>query len=674
MHVVLVGAELEENLSLRYLRGALERDGHTTAQVSFDRADDLERAAREIVLSAAAIAGFSMVFTHRAREFARLIARCRELGFKGTTLAGGHFAAFHAEQLLGDLPALDAVAIGEGERILCELARCGGVPASVDGLVWRDASGLERNPPARPEQDLDTLAWPTRERPFDDYLGLPIVNMLGSRGCTHACAFCSISAWHALCGGARHREREASAIVAEMACLWREGVRLFNFHDDNFLGRNRGRNLARALELREELARQGVGKIGFQIKARPDAIDPELFALLRSMGLFRVFLGIEAGTEASLINLGRGQRLQDNVRALEILNGLDLHVAFNLLVLNPESTLDDFAGNVAFLRGHLANPMNFCRTEIYAGTPLERRLRREHRLRGDYWGLEYVIADARAQRAFELVREAFWERNFGADPVHYLSGRVDYLHQLRADFFGTTAELKADAKQFVRTVNENSVGYLDEIVAAIEAGQATDAFARDLAARVLGDDSLLHVRGKAILERISDIRRTTSRASSRAGAGAALAASVALVFSSGSGCGSQVSEMAAPPVCSSSTPPAQRTPAEIENESMTRGAQWTATDGGALLLHVSLSLDWYSRSDNQAAFVAAPTVTGAQVHNLGSLGGDAIAFDLLPDAGVTEIRLALPIECVSAPLTLNLALDVSAKPSAGQAVEVRPLD
>src|SRR5690349_19425967 len=100
--VVLVGAELEENLALRYLRGALEAEGFRVDQVVFDGEDDLERAAERIAASRARIAGFSMVFTHRSAEFARLVTRCRELGFRGLTVAGGHFAAFHAEPLLRD--------------------------------------------------------------------------------------------------------------------------------------------------------------------------------------------------------------------------------------------------------------------------------------------------------------------------------------------------------------------------------------------------------------------------------------------------------------------------------------------------------------------------------------------------------------------------------------------
>jgi radical SAM superfamily enzyme YgiQ (UPF0313 family) len=544
MDVVLVGAELEENLALRYLRGALTAEGFQVGQVEYDFPDDLDRAAAEIAASGARLAGLSMVFTRRGREFADLAARCRALGFRGQIVAGGHFAAFHAEELLRDVPAIDVVVIGEGERILCDLAR-GGDLAAIPGLVYRDGDTVRRTPPAAPEQDLDKLPWPTRRRPFDRYLGLPIVNMIGSRGCHYACGFCSIAAWHKLCGGARYRARSAADVAAEMGCLYREGVRLFNFHDDNFLGTDRDENLARAHALGEALARQGVGKLGFQIKARPDAVDPELFALLRSMGLFRVFLGIEAGTEASLKNLGRGQRLRDNERALDVLNDLDLHVAFNLLVLNPDSTLEDLAGNVAFLRRNSRNAMNFCRTEIYEGTPLARRLRKEGRLAGDYWHLDYRIADPRAELAFRLFRDAFFERNFGAHPLHYLSGQVDYEHQLRADFHGTTPALRLAAKGFVRAVNENTATHLTDVIAAVQGGDVPATFAADLAARVAADDARLHAEGQAVLRRIRDLPPPPKRAGRT---GAALAASVALAI----GCSpaqrdTQMIEAAPPP-------------------------------------------------------------------------------------------------------------------------------
>ncbi|MBI4956792.1 MAG: radical SAM protein, partial [Myxococcales bacterium] len=427
------------------------------------------------------------------------------------------------------------------------LAGADAEPSAAPGLVWRDGATIRRSPDTEPEPELDKLAWPTRRKPYDRYHGLAIVNMLGSRGCAYRCAFCSIAAWHKLCGGERYRQRSAAGLAAEMGCLWRDGVRLFNFHDDNFLGARRAENLVRVEALRTALGAQGVGQLAFAIKARPDAVDEEVFARLREMGLFRVFLGIEAGTEESLRQLGRGQKLADNERALDILNGLDVHTAFNLLLLNPESTLDDVAGNVAFLRRHLDNPLNFCRTEIYAGTPLERKLRAEGRLRGDYFGLDYAIRNPEPEQAFELMRAAFYDRNFGPHPLHYLSGQVDYEHQVRMDFFGTTPAVRAAAKGYVRRVNDNTVSYLEEIVAAVRAGRATVALAADLAARVERDDRRLHAEGDEVLARIRDIPERTRPARGSGRTRAALAASVALTLAGCRQPDTQHMEMAPPP-------------------------------------------------------------------------------------------------------------------------------
>lgn len=292
-HVVLVGAESEENLSIRSLAGALLARGHRVSMVVFNGPAQVEEAARAIAGSRAHIAGYSMVFTLRARQFAALAARARELGFSGVQVAGGHFAAFNPHLLLTPEGPFDAVALGEGEAILVDLAQSG-TPEGVDGLVWRpEPGGPLRIQPARPPPDPDTLPPPPRKVPFDAFLGLAFTNLLGSRGCTHRCAFCSIAAWSRLCGGPPHRLRRPGAIADEMAALHREGVRIFNFHDDNFLPRGRDVAVARLGALREALSRRGLGRVALAVKCRPDELHPDVLAALQALGVFRVFLGIE---------------------------------------------------------------------------------------------------------------------------------------------------------------------------------------------------------------------------------------------------------------------------------------------------------------------------------------------------------------------------------------------
>jgi radical SAM superfamily enzyme YgiQ (UPF0313 family) len=508
MKIALVGAECEENLALRYIRSALEARGHCVTQITFNSEAHTEAAAECLARSGAGLAGFSMVFTYRAAEFAALAQRSRELGFRGHLVAGGHFAAFNAEALLRDVAAFDSVAIGEGEKLMCALAERLDSLAEVRGLVWRDGGGaVRRNAPAEKPPDLDRLPLPTRLEPPDSYLELPVANMLGSRGCTHACAFCSIAAWHRLCGGARLRLREPAAIAEEMAGLYARGYRIFNFHDDNFFLPDRRQSLQRFWRLRGELQARGVDRIAFAVKSRPDTVDEETFAFLKEFGLFRVFLGIEAGTADSLRRLGRGQTPGQNERALEIVNRLDLHACFNLLLLNPDSTLEDFRANVAFLRGHCGNPMNFCRTEIYAGTPLELKLRREGRLLGDYWGYGYRIRDERAQEAFELMYVGLAGRHFGDNCVHHLTMRVDFERQVLDHFWGCPAPLRRRAKDFVHRVNANSCDYLEEIAEAAAGGFSGPAdrneFLRRLAARVRRDNDRFAAEANGLVNKIN---------------------------------------------------------------------------------------------------------------------------------------------------------------------------
>jgi hypothetical protein len=99
MNIALVGAECEENLALRYIRTALEKRRHRVTQITFNVEADTAAAAECLARSGAGLAGFSMVFTYRAVEFAAL-----------GLVAGGHCAAFNVGAPLGDVPAFDSVA------------------------------------------------------------------------------------------------------------------------------------------------------------------------------------------------------------------------------------------------------------------------------------------------------------------------------------------------------------------------------------------------------------------------------------------------------------------------------------------------------------------------------------------------------------------------------------
>jgi hypothetical protein len=201
MRVVLVGAELEENIGVRYMASALEANGHAADIVPFNSGRDAAGTVRQTLALEPAIVGLSMVFTSPGREFCRLAADLRDAGFTGHLVAGSHFAALSAERLLADWPAFDSISLGEGEGIITDLAANPDHPARVAGLCFRAPDGAIVRTPTRGNLDnLEALPFPKRTA-FHRYFDNPIAGILSSSGCWRDCTFCSINAWCTSGGG-----------------------------------------------------------------------------------------------------------------------------------------------------------------------------------------------------------------------------------------------------------------------------------------------------------------------------------------------------------------------------------------------------------------------------------------------------------------------------------------
>ena len=147
MNVALIGAELEENLAIRYIASSLEVRGHNVEIVPFNAERDTESAVGQTLAFEPQIVGLSMIFTSRGREFCQLAKRLREAGFRGHLIAGGPFASFNCEFLVNEFPDFNSVALGEGEELMCCLAENLDHLDRVPGLCYRDDSGLAADQP-----------------------------------------------------------------------------------------------------------------------------------------------------------------------------------------------------------------------------------------------------------------------------------------------------------------------------------------------------------------------------------------------------------------------------------------------------------------------------------------------------------------------------------------------
>lgn len=436
--VALVGAEFEENLSLRYLAAAIERAGFRAELVPFN--DDTRRAevAQQVRALAPIVVGLSLPFQVRARQLLAITTDLRALGYRGHVCAGGHFATFEYANLLRDFPSLDSIVRHEGEdtfRELCESVRNGQPPGPLPGLVVRGPEGPLVGPD-RLLPGLDDLAWPDRRGAPHDVLGVPTAPIVGSRGCYADCSFCCIFAYAENAKGPRYRRRSPEDIVREMK-LEREqrGVRLFVFHDDNFFLPHLPTNLQRYRRFGELLRAAGLDDIALVIKCRPNDVDPELFRLLKDIGVIRAYVGIETNSGEGIVSLNRRITSDDNRRALRLLDELDVYCSFNVLIFDPEATLDGVEANLDFMEEMADRPFNFCRAEVYAGTPLRHLLASQQRLHGDYFAWGYEMRAPRVELLFRIASTAFAARNFKPDGVHNLNMGIRFDNEVMRFFY-----------------------------------------------------------------------------------------------------------------------------------------------------------------------------------------------------------------------------------------------
>ena len=260
------------------------------------------------------------------------------------TLVGG----LHASLMPKDFqaPYVDAMVVGEGEVTFRELLESlGDSPVDrhreglddVAGLAWRRGENewvFNRERPLMPHMDDSPM--PARHlarRYADQYFFLfdqPHASIATSRGCPFRCNFCSVwKFYHKRC-----RYASAERVVDEIASVEPTAI---SFVDDNFLA-----NVKRAWRILELVRERGIKKT-YGMQARTDTISkhPDLLRAWQDAGLETVLIGFEAATQERLDALSKGATIEQNERAMEIMNDLGVHM-WGAFIVDPQFAREDF--------------------------------------------------------------------------------------------------------------------------------------------------------------------------------------------------------------------------------------------------------------------------------------------------------------------------------------------
>ncbi len=239
------------------------------------------------------LVGFTSVTSGFLNAY-RLTEEIKKTAPHVTIVFGGvHVSALRAK-ILGSYPAIDFLVTGEGEKAMAELAG-GAKPVTIQGLVYREGSGIRDNGLRNDLCELDSLPFPAYhklegfpkkfEAALFNYPKAPSATIISSRGCPYQCSYCDRSVYRR-----SFRYNSAEYLYEHMTFLKKEfNIRHVFFYDDLFTFNRERIEKFCGLLLNKPL------NMTFNCAVRVGHIDDELLTMLKASGCWMVSLGIESG-------------------------------------------------------------------------------------------------------------------------------------------------------------------------------------------------------------------------------------------------------------------------------------------------------------------------------------------------------------------------------------------
>ncbi len=461
--IILVGAEDEENLAIRYLGAELQNKGHEVRIIPCSNPIHYPHVLKELKSFKPDMVAVSMAFQSMATMFLELIHQIKETMPHVHVTVGGHFPTFEYKKIL-EYETIDTVIRFEGEKPISKLINCIINDESlqkVPNLAYKSSEddSIKETFITNDFGDLDSLSFPLRNKNPHDRLGEHFATLVTSRGCFHSkCIYCCIGAFHQQKKGLPYSLRTPENVSKEMGHLYhKKKVRLFQFHDDNFLLPSKKESYERLKLFKKSLIEKGMdlNNIALLIKTRPDGIDEDILNILDEIGTVGVFLGVENASNNGLKALARSSNRDEIDHSLQLLEDFDMAVTFNLLIFHPRTTLEEINENIYFMNKNAHMAFDFGRAEIVAGSPLEKLVRHRGLLKGTWPQWDYQIEDDAVEKMFRIIALTFYQENSPYTDLSHKLIAISYRSQLLQRFYPgkKSKQLKKESMKLIKDSN-----------------------------------------------------------------------------------------------------------------------------------------------------------------------------------------------------------------------------
>jgi radical SAM superfamily enzyme YgiQ (UPF0313 family) len=486
--VLLVAFKELDNLGVGYLASMLSEAGFEPLIVDFR--DGKEEILKKIKKLKPLVIGFSVIFQYYIHDFRELIGYLRKSGINSHFCAGGQYASMRYEDLLKLIPGLNSIVRFEGEYTFLELVKnihTGTDWRNIKGVSFKENGKVIVNPLRRPELDLDRFPFPMRS-PLKEYaLNKKFATIIAGRGCINNCAFCNNTEYIRQSLMPFKRLRKPEKVVEEIDFLYsNHDCRIFLFEDDDFPVKT-GNGSDWIEKFCKELRRKKLSdKILWKINCRADEVDHNGFALMKSHGLYMVFLGIDDGTDIGLARLNKHMTVAECLRGINILKALDIGFDYGFMLFQPSSTFKSVHQNLSFLRKLCSDgtaPVTFLKLMPYFNTKVEKELREEGRLTGKPGLSDYKFQTISLDRYYKFIGDSFMEWiNDAEGLVNIIKWSVSYF-SVFSRFYKMTPEvesLRTDVRKCVAESNKYITETMQEIAVRFDQAKGDSLKISDL--------------------------------------------------------------------------------------------------------------------------------------------------------------------------------------------------
>lgn len=326
------------------------------------------------------------------------------MGLEARTLIGGIHASMMPEDVA---PYFDQVIVGEADKIILDVL-CGNI---TDKIVYGEQL-----------KDLDEQVIPDFKL-VKDWEKITIRPVMTSRGCPYNCNFCSVTAMF----GRGYRTRSVEHVMEEIM-QYKTG-RVF-FADDHFTA-----NIKRSDRLLDMMIEQGFDR-PWSAQVRTEVTQkPELVAKMRKAGCNTVYVGFESVNPQSLIEMNKGQTLEDIKRSIKVFKDRDIMIHGMFMFGSDSDTSDIFETTSDFCSKNGIDYAQYTILTPLPGTELYAKLEKEGRILHKNW--EY----------YDAMHVVFKPKNL--TPRELQQGMIDCF----SDFYSYTHAVNDALHTLVDTVS-----------------------------------------------------------------------------------------------------------------------------------------------------------------------------------------------------------------------------